>query len=197
MNANSFPCAECGRPVVLMTGSGRTREYVRGCRLPIPNDFQIPTCTGCGEVYMTEELSAKLDPLLRKQFLLLQSAHYRQLVSILIRRHGVTQRDVVRTCQVTPSYLSHVLSGKKQASATLTRLLEAFVACPSEFRRHLADLPWADPTTKPVKPRKAQTEAVVWASDDNVVEIAGHPRWSPQHNESTPANSNSLEAGAA
>lgn len=194
MNLEEFSCAECGKRVVPKTGPGRTREYVRGCRLPIPDDFPIPTCTGCGETYMTAEISAKLDALLREKYLLLQSDHYRRLVSILVRRHGVTQKDIIRTCQVTPSYLSHVLAGKKQASTTLTRLLEAFVACPSEFKRHLEEIPWSMP--RQPSPVRRPTREAQWGA---VVDLdhARRARWSWQPTSTVPANMNSDEAGAA
>lgn len=137
MNTNDLAgsCAECGKPVRLLKGSGRTREYVRGVALPIPDDFLIPTCTSCGETYMTEEISSKLDPILKRQFLKRQGEHFRRLINILILRHGITQREIVRVCGITPSYLSHVLAGKRQASITLTRLLEALVDSSSEFER--------------------------------------------------------------
>ena len=145
MNTNDVAgsCAECGKLVRLLKGSGRTREYVRGVPLPIPDDFLIPTCTSCGETYITEDVSSKLDPILKKQYLKLQSEHFRRLTNILMRRHGITQREIVRVCGITPSYLSHVLAGKRQASTTLTRLLEAFVDSRSEFERHLKGQPWS------------------------------------------------------
>ncbi|WP_437486628.1 helix-turn-helix transcriptional regulator [Sorangium sp. So ce1014] len=80
--------------------------------------------------------------MLRKQFLKIQSSHYRELIDILVQRHCVTQKDIVRACAITPSYLSHVIAGKRQASTTLTRLLEAFVADNGEFERHIHGKPW-------------------------------------------------------
>lgn len=165
----SFRCSECGSPVALSRGAGRTREYARGYHLPIPDDFEIPTCTGCGETYIIPEIAKRLDGILRRVYLRMQAAHYRELVDILIERHGVTQRDIVRACGVTPSYLSHVLAGKRQASTTLTRLLEAFTADRREFERHLADRPWTrNLETVPLYPvkRPGRAQDSAWTSPD-------------------------------
>jgi hypothetical protein len=62
-------CSECGGPVKLTARIGRTREYRRGVALPIPDDFEIPTCTRCGEEFMIPEVSEPLDALLEQVFL--------------------------------------------------------------------------------------------------------------------------------
>jgi transcriptional regulator with XRE-family HTH domain len=111
--------------------------------VPIPDEFAIPTCSKCGEIYVVPEIAEELNAILRKAFLRLQQQHYRQMVKVLTERHGVTQKDIVQACGVTPSYLSHVMAGKRQASVTLTRLLEAFVANPAELDRHLDGHPWS------------------------------------------------------
>ncbi len=138
-----FTCAECGGTVDLAPPKGRTIEYMRGYDVPIPEEFLIPTCSRCDEIYIVGELEETLYPILEKQCLRMQAEHYRELVEILIRRHGVKQQDIVRACAVTPAYMSHVLNGKRAASTTLTRLLEAFVVCESEFGRHLERRHWS------------------------------------------------------
>lgn len=55
-----FRCAECGTEVELAHGPGRTEEYRPGIDLPIPDDFVIPACPACGELYFTVELSDQL-----------------------------------------------------------------------------------------------------------------------------------------
>jgi hypothetical protein len=139
----SFSCGECGHQVGLHAGPGRTHDYAVGVTIAIPDDFPIPTCPRCGEVYILPEVAEELEPILREKFLSAQSEHYCALVKILALRHNVTKKDIVRTCGITPSYLSHVLAGKRQASTTLTRLLEAFVADGSEFERHVNRRPWS------------------------------------------------------
>jgi ribosomal protein S27AE len=138
----SFTCGECGHSVRLATGPGRTSEYAPGFHVSIPDDFPIPTCPNCGEVYILPDFADRLEPIFRAEFLRAQSGHYNELVRILMLRHNATKRDIVRACSITPSYLSHVLAGKRQASTTLTRLLEAFVANGAEFERHVNGRPW-------------------------------------------------------
>lgn len=59
-------CAVCGGSVQLLALAGRTRELRHGIDLPIPEDFEIPTCSQCGEEYMTPEISGPLDQLLEE-----------------------------------------------------------------------------------------------------------------------------------
>jgi hypothetical protein len=95
-----------------------------------------------------------LNSILREDFLARQSHHFRELVVSLMERHDVSQKDIERACAVTASYLSHVLAGNRMASTMLTRLLEAFVACPAEFERHMADRPWSSSQSTGVGPAK-------------------------------------------
>lgn len=135
-------CSECGGKVVLDRGVGRTREYRRGEHLPIPDTFLVPTCQRCGEIFMIPEISTKLDALLRRQYLAKQAAHARYLLDTLCLRHSITQRDVERACRVTPSYLSHVVGGRREASLTLRTLLESFLISPQAFEYALSGQPW-------------------------------------------------------
>lgn len=68
-NETMFRCAECGGGVRLASGEGRMREYLAGVRLPIPDDFLLPTCSACGETYESPEISSRLDALQAKQLL--------------------------------------------------------------------------------------------------------------------------------
>lgn len=142
-NFQPFPCAECGGEVDYRTAPGRTYDYADGYVLPIPHDFPIPTCDSCGAQYFTQVITDRLDSMLRGAFLAQQAAHYRDLVDMLHRRHGVSQKDIVRACGITPSYLSNILAGKRHPSTTLTRLLEAFVVCGSEFDRNVKGRQWS------------------------------------------------------
>jgi transcriptional regulator with XRE-family HTH domain len=131
-----FPCAECGSTVRPASARGEWREFRRGVRVHIPDDVLVPRCEGCGEMYLGEDDSARLDASARRAFLAEQVAVYARCVAALQREHGTTLRDIERVCGVTPTYFSHVMKGRRVASLTLTRLLEAFVAAPGEFERH-------------------------------------------------------------
>ncbi|MBK8995683.1 MAG: helix-turn-helix transcriptional regulator [Myxococcales bacterium] len=101
--------------------------------MTIPDDYEVPTCDGCGTVYMTQELTRRLDKVFRRKYLERQQALLGRLVQTLRVRHEATQRDIERACGVTPSYLSHLLAGRREASVTLVRLIEAFVISPTAF----------------------------------------------------------------
>lgn len=62
-------CSECGSAVKLTARPGRTREYRPGVVLPIPDDFEIPTCVRCGEEFIIPEVSEPLDARLDQVFL--------------------------------------------------------------------------------------------------------------------------------
>lgn len=175
-----FRCAECGGTVELAPPNGRTLEYMRGYQVRIPDDFSIPTCANCGEIYILPEIEEKLYPILEQQSLRLQALHYRDLVDFLMKRYQIKQLDIVRACGVTPAYLSQVLNGKRAASATLTRLLEAYVVCDAEFLRHLEGRQWSNATTliRPHEFRNAQWKNAYgsqtnsnWTANKNEVRV--------------------------
>lgn len=64
-NRRLFRCGACGGDVLTKLGPGRTYELRRGLSLPVPEDFGIPTCTECGEEYLTVELADSLAERLR------------------------------------------------------------------------------------------------------------------------------------
>lgn len=57
---NSFLCAECGDIVRFMTGHGRVLPNGNGPPIRVPLDFEIPTCQGCSETYLTVEMGQTL-----------------------------------------------------------------------------------------------------------------------------------------
>lgn len=57
-------CVLCGGAVEMTAKPGRTREMLRGVIVPVPDDFKIPTCSSCGEEFMSLEISEPLDALL-------------------------------------------------------------------------------------------------------------------------------------
>lgn len=132
----TFTCAECGGTVRMLPGAGEKREFRRDVVVRVPSSVKLPKCDGCGELYLAPEDSARIDAALEAAYLEWQRAHYGDLVDRLKRRHGATLRTIERICGVTPSYFSHVMKGRRIASVTLTRLLEALVAAPSEYMRH-------------------------------------------------------------
>jgi transcriptional regulator with XRE-family HTH domain len=120
----------------MKSAEGQTRHFRRGVERPIPADVFVPICDQCAEVFMSPADSARVDAALRAALRKEQALRLQALVGVLRKRNGATQREVEQACAVTPSYLSHVLSGRRLASETLVRLIEAFVQCSSEFERY-------------------------------------------------------------
>lgn len=151
--AETFPCVECGGLVRLETGPGRVEEYRRGVPLPVPAELAIATCSSCGERYFDEEQREALAAYQAPLFAAWQREHCAPLIERIRRRHrGVTLRDLEGACGVSPTYLSHVLAGRKDASLTLIRLLEAFANAPAELERHLRRDPPLDALRGPASP---------------------------------------------
>jgi hypothetical protein len=76
-----------------------------------------------------------------------QAIHVPALVDDIVRRHSVTKRRVAAALGITPSYLSNLGAGDKNASQTLLRLLHAFAASPKEFQHALRGDPLDDVDT--------------------------------------------------
>lgn len=139
---NEFECTQCGGRVSRLKSSGRTRIFRAGVPpMPIPDDFELHTCSSCGETYVLPEYEVELHASLREAFLRWQSVNFESWVASLETIHSVTRSRIARACGVTPSHLSHVLAGKDLASETLQNLLEAYVASPKEFARRLKGRP--------------------------------------------------------
>jgi len=62
-----FPCTACGATVSLAAGKGRTRLMAPGVESPIPEDFLLPTCEECGEIFYSPEFSEPLDQLIKQK----------------------------------------------------------------------------------------------------------------------------------
>jgi len=110
--------------------------------LDIPEDFLIPTCTQCGEELLIPEVTDELDQLLRAAYLAKQATHVRTCVEVLRKRHGVTQQDIERACGITPSYLSHMMSGRRETSLPLMRLIEVYTLFRESFEYALEGVPF-------------------------------------------------------
>src|ERR1035437_8904968 len=108
MTFKPFRCGVCGASVKSKKTPGRTREYRRGVVLPVPDDFGIPTCTGCGEEYLSVEQAEALDARQAPAYAVWQKDHLSKVVRRIQERHAVTLRQIEGACGVTATYLSHV-----------------------------------------------------------------------------------------
>jgi hypothetical protein len=111
--------------------------YRRGSRFELPADFEVPTCDSCGALFFDEPLRESARAALKPAYLAAQRTHLTFLVETIHAKASVSNRDVERACGVTPTYLSHLLKGRKEASEPLIGLLEAFAIHPAEVHRRL------------------------------------------------------------
>jgi hypothetical protein len=144
-----FQCETCGGDVVSLAKEGRTKMFRPGVRLSVPSSFEIPTCLTCEETYLSDEQAESLEEALAPAF----AEYVAKLIREAQRRSGVTARALERALGVTPTYLSHVRSGKPP-SIQLVRLLQAFVLYPEEVHRHLAETDWSEPLCVPHTTRR-------------------------------------------
>lgn len=142
MTFKPFRCGFCGALVKAKKAAGRTHDYRRGVPLPVPADFPIPTCSGCGEEYMSVEQARALEAKQAPAYAAWQAAHVGEVVRRLQTLHHVTLRQIEAACGVTGTYLSHVVAGRKEASSTLVYLLEAYALSPAEFQRRQSGGTW-------------------------------------------------------
>lgn len=143
-------CVSCrSGSVTLRRGLGRSFTYRRGFVLEIPEDIEVPTCEHCGAEYIDAALRDVIKARLKDTHDQSQHKHMSFLISVIQERTGASYREIEKACGLTPTYLSHVLSGRREASEQLIALLEAYAVCPSEVGRRLGRVSAHD--TKSVK----------------------------------------------
>jgi hypothetical protein len=145
-----FPCGECGATVVKASAAGKVWEFRRGVPVAIPEHVIVPRCPRCGDMYLDDSDVQAIETAVRAVVLKEQVAVYERCVAKLQTEHDATLGEIERVCGVTPTYLSHVMKGRRVASVTLTRLLEALAASSNELRRHLTAIRLA--AEEPVRP---------------------------------------------
>lgn len=115
-------CGECGnRTVVPLAVAGRTSPFRQFGALPIPADFQVPTCSTCGAEWYDRKTSEQLDAVLaeaaNQQLARLATEAIEHLAQVM------NQRDLEVQLGLSAGYLSKVRHGKERPSAPLVALL--------------------------------------------------------------------------
>lgn len=136
-----FDCDYCDGKVVMSTGTGRSHDFRTGIVLEIPEEFATAACQSCGRSYLTTEEAEQLDRLFETKL----AEECRTLVARIQSQTGLSQKQVELAAGVTPTYLSHVMAGRKQPSATLFGLLECLARHPTEALRRIEHMHWAAP----------------------------------------------------
>lgn len=134
-----FDCYECGETVRMTAGGPGEYEYRPGIRLVIPTDVALPTCEGCGEMYLDDDEVGRLSDAMRPVY----ADYCRGLVTTICAQAQVTRRQLAQCVDVDPSYISHVVSGTKRPSLTLVRFLQVLARHPQEVQRCLGRAPLA------------------------------------------------------
>lgn len=76
MNDRLFRCHECGGDVLMSTGTGRSFPYTATVELPIPTDFEAPTCDRCNAMFLNDETWQRLEPIFNKLWLEFQMNNF-------------------------------------------------------------------------------------------------------------------------
>lgn len=118
----------CFGELAPLAGRGRTYAHAAGLTLAVPDEALIMTCRACGALHphqSAEGLEAVRGGLAHR---------LRELVEETKRQAQVSQRQLEKACGVTPTYLSHAMSGKKEVGTSMVRLLQAYARHPNDVR---------------------------------------------------------------
>lgn len=136
---NPKRCLRCNSVSVRpRKGVGRTRHYRVLAQLPIPDDFEIPTCGRCGSEYSEESIDRKLDQALAAVYLdslqTLAKASIGKLTERdpAMKRRFISQRRLELVLGLSQGYLSRLLSGHGKPSAPLVLLLGLLSLSPEQ-----------------------------------------------------------------
>jgi len=137
----TFECPACGKGrVVPRGGKGRSFPYKQVPALEIADDFEIPTCDACGEMFIGAALAKKLDAHLERRYARLLAAAVKSAIK-KIAEHA-RQRELEQLLGLSHGYLSKLRNGKKEPSPALVGELMMLAENPRkrivELRRHWA-----------------------------------------------------------
>ena len=130
-------CRECGGTVKLASSPGRMWPYKR-LVLPLPADYESPTCDGCGEEWLDRQRADDLDALLSDLYNERVSARSSRAVAVLGRHRS--QRALERLLGLSQGYLSKVIAKKKVPSDPLVSQLVSLAKAPEERLQELEEV---------------------------------------------------------
>lgn len=98
---NPKRCLRCNSVSVRpRKGEGRTRHYRVLAQLPIPDDFETPTCGRCGSEYSEESIDRNLDQVLAAVYLDSLQTLANASIGKLIERNPATRRRFISQRQL-------------------------------------------------------------------------------------------------
>lgn len=112
-------CYECGGAVELRAAPGRTMPYRNMTALELPADLELPTCTSCGEMFLNERLTDKVDAVLEEKYD--DAVRARVLTALEALQHEVPQQALESLLGLSQGYLSKIR--KKKTTPMIASLL--------------------------------------------------------------------------
>ena len=137
----TFECPACGKGrVAPRGGEGRSFPYKQLPALEIADDFQIPTCDACGEMFIGAAVAKKVDAHLERRYLRLLAETATAAIAKLAEH--ARQQELEQLLGLSHGYLSKLRNGKKEPSPALVGELMMLAENPQkrviELRRHWA-----------------------------------------------------------
>lgn len=130
-------CHECGGTVMRRSAEGLIWESIPGVPMGIPAAILLSRCDSCDDYGVTADDVDQIELALRSQVETWLSVEVERTIEFLRIRDRITPAQLEAVAGVGYGYFSRGMV----PSLTLLRLLQAFVACPSEIQRHLARRP--------------------------------------------------------
>lgn len=111
-------CTECGNGMILMNAkAGRFSPWRNMPSVPIPSDFEIPSCNNCGAEWLDEDTAEALDRVLGVEYRRILRERVRHAIDVLTPH--ISQRRLESLLGISQGYLSRLRSGEKDPSPEL------------------------------------------------------------------------------
>lgn len=134
----SYTCPSCGVGLVEPAGGvGRQWAYKTIPDLELPESVQIPTCSECGEVWLDETETGRLEEILEPLYRAALASKVETCIDVLREHHR--QRKVEKRLGLSAGYLSKLRQEARAASPSLVASLMLLAAHP-ELVDELEDL---------------------------------------------------------
>ena len=142
-------CPTCGTGRVRdLARSGRTLPFRTMKAISIPADLEIPTCDNCGETWLDELATTRLQDALESQFRVIVRGRFVAALDEIVR--FVSQRKLEERIGLSQGYLSKLRSGVRDASPELVSLLGLIAIDPGARITELSQF-WATGSLESVK----------------------------------------------
>jgi hypothetical protein len=131
-------CPECGTGKIVPTARpGRTAHFGSVKGLPVPEDFEIPTCGQCGSEWIDAAAAEAMDEVMER----VCREQLQKSVAMDLQRltEYVTQRRLEEFLGLSQGYLSKVRSGVSQPSQVLARCLRLLATDPERRLEEMAE----------------------------------------------------------